>query len=273
MQHFLKVFYKAILAFIKRDDDVQAGYAAYAMMLAIFPFLIFAVSLTGWIIGDAQSGQAVKVLFEFAPEYLAEVLEPVLVEVLSKSHSLFTLFIVLALWAAMRAVEAINKSFDRIYGERKGAVWIIRKGKALVTVVIAAVVAVVLGLSILFAPVLIHLVENFTTIELPKNLLLTRYLIGISVFYAFLFCLHWYLPNNHARGFVIWPGALISTVLWVVMATGMSIYLTFAGSYTVTYGALAGIVITLLFLYFSGAIIIFGAEFNAAIRNLHERQE
>jgi len=261
------------MAFIDRDDDVQAGYVAYAMMLAIFPFMIFAVSLTGWVIGEDQSAKAVQVLFEFAPEYLAEVLEPILIEVLSKSHSLFTLFIVLAIWAAMRAVEAINKSFDRIYGERKGAVWIMRKGKALVTVFVAAVVAVVLGLSILFAPVLIQIIESFTTIELPKNLLITRYAVGISVFYVFLLCLHWYLPNSHASGFAIWPGALISTVLWVLMATGMSFYLAFAGSYTVTYGALAGIVITLLFLYFSGAIIIFGAEFNAAIRNQRERQE
>ena len=269
---FFSVFWAAILAFVARDDDVQAGYVAYAMMLAIFPFLIFAVSLTGLIVGEEQSARAVQVLFDLAPEYLAEVLAPVLAEVLGQSHSLFTLFIVLALWAAMRAVEAINKSFDRIYGERRGAVWFLRKGKAFVAVIGASLVAVVLGLSILFAPVLINLVEAFTAVELPKNLLITRYAVGISVFYCFLFSLHWFLPNSHARGFTIWPGALISTILWVTMATGMSIYLAFAGSYTVTYGALAGIVITLLFLYFSGGIIIFGAEFNAALKQHKEGQ-
>jgi len=267
------VFRGATLSFVAREDDAQAGYVAYALMMAIFPFLIFAVSLTGRIIGEARSAEAVQVLFDFAPLYLAEVLEPVLVEVLSQSHSLFTLFILLAVWSAMRAVEAINKSFDRIYGERKGAVWFIRKGKALVAVIVAAVVTVVLGLSILLAPVLINLVENFTTVELPKNLLLARYSVGFTVFYGFLWSLHWFLPNSHARGFTIWPGALVSTTLWVLMATGMSFYLANAGSYTVTYGALAGIVITLLFLYFSGAIIIFGAEVNAAIRSFRERQE
>ncbi|MBV1865624.1 MAG: YihY/virulence factor BrkB family protein [Rhodobacteraceae bacterium] len=273
MRSILSVFRGATLSFIAREDDAQAGYVAYALMLAIFPFLIFAVSLTGQIIGEARSAEAVQVLFDFAPPYLAEVLEPVLVEVLSQSHSLFTLFILLAVWSAMRAVEAINKSFDRIYGERKGAVWFIRKGKALLAVIVAAVVAVVLGLSILLAPVLIKLLESFTTIVLPENLLITRYSIGFTVFYGFLWSLHWFLPNSHARGFTIWPGALVSTALWVLMATGMSFYLANAGSYTVTYGALAGIVITLLFLYFSGAIIIFGAEVNAAIRSFRERQE
>jgi len=270
---FLQVLARAVTGFNAHDGEVQAGYIAYALMLAIFPFLIFAVSLTGWMIGEARSAEAIQVLFDFAPDYLAVVLEPELARVLGQSHGLFTLFIVLAVWAAMRAVEAVNKSFDGIYGARAGAIWLVRKGKALVVVFGAAIVAVVLGLSILLAPVLITLLENYTTVELPKNLLILRYGVGFSALYAFLWVMHWFLPNSHARGFSIWPGALLSTLLWVGMATGMSFYLAYAGNYSVTYGALSGIVITLLFLYFSGAIIIFGAEFNAALRSFRERIE
>ena len=266
------VFKDATLAFIRREGDLQASHIAFAMLLAIFPFLIFAVSLTSMIVGEARSTAAVGVLVDFAPDYLAEGLEPMLVEVLARSHSLFTVFILLAIWVAMRAVESINKAFDRTYGERTGAVWIIRKGKALVTVFVAAVVTVVLGMSILFAPVLINLVESYSTVELPENLLLTRYVVGTAVFYVFLWSLHWFLPNSHARGFAIWPGVLASTILWVAMASGMSVYLAQVGRYTVTYGALAGIVITMLFLYFSGAIIIFGAELNAAVKRLREKR-
>lgn len=270
---FATVFVGAIRGFNRRDGEVQAGYIAYALMLAIFPFLIFAVSLSGWIIGAERSAQAIQVLFDFAPDYLAEVLEPEVARVLGQRHGLFTLFIVLAIWAAMRAVEAVNKSFDGVYGERTGAIWLFRKAKALVVVFGAAIVAVVLGLSILLAPVLINLIQEYTTIDLPKNLLMMRYAVGFSVLYGFLWVMHWFLPNSHAQGFAIWPGAFLSTVLWVVMATGMSIYLAYAGNYSVTYGALSGIVITLLFLYFSGAIIIFGAEFNAALLNFRERIE
>ncbi len=72
-----------------------------------------------------------------------------------------------------------------------------RKAKALVVVVGAAIVAVVLGMSILLAPVLIHLVERYTTVELPQNLLILRYGVGFCALYGFL---------------------------WVVMATGMSVY-------------------------------------------------
>ncbi|MEM7438662.1 MAG: YihY/virulence factor BrkB family protein [Pseudomonadota bacterium] len=262
-----RIFGQAYHGFMARNGDMLAGYVAYVMLLAIFPFLIFAVSLSGIFIGEARSEEAVAVLFDFAPRYLAEALEPVLVEVLKGSHGIFTVFFALALWAAMRAVEAINRAFDATYGDRGGAVWIIRKAKALIAVFVAAVVAVALGLSILFAPVIVNFVEANTVFRAPENFTLIRYFFGIALFFVFLCALHWFLPNHHAAGFPIWPGAFFSTIAWVAMATGMSVYLAYFGSYDVAYGALAGIVITILFLYFSAAIIIFGAELNAAIKN------
>lgn len=117
MHHPIIVVSRSTLSsFLARGGDMQAGYIAYSLLLAIFPFLIFCVSLTGWLIGDDRSAEAVGVLFDFAPEYLANVIKPVLTEVLAHDHGLFTIFIVLAIWAAMRAVEAINRAFDGIYG-------------------------------------------------------------------------------------------------------------------------------------------------------------
>lgn len=266
MIYLWRIFRDAYNGFSVRGGDVQAGYVAYAMLLAIFPFLIFAVSLSGLFIGEERSEQAVAVLFDFAPAYLAEVLEPILVEVLEGSHGVFTVFIILAVWAAMRAVEAINRAFDTTYGDRGGAVWLWRKAKALVTVFVAAIVAVALGISILLAPLIVSFIEGNTILRAPENFTFIRYLFGTVIFFLFLCALHWFLPNQHAEGFPIWPGALFSTVAWLTMATGMSVYLAYSGSYDLTYGALAGIVITILFLYFSAAIIIFGAELNAAVK-------
>ena len=53
----------------------------------------------------------------------------------------------------------------------------------------------------------------------------------------------------------------------VAAASAMSIYLAFAPSYTITYGAFAGVIVTLLFFYITGAIVIYGAEVNAAHKN------
>ena len=64
------------------------------------------------------------------------------------------------------------------------------------------------------------------------------------------------------------PLKATTTLLWVAMAVGFSIYLTFTPTYTVTYGTLAGVIITLMFFYFTGAAIIYGAEVNAALNRI-----
>jgi membrane protein len=60
----------------------------------------------------------------------------------------------------------------------------------------------------------------------------------------------------------------VTTVLWVAFASAFSIYLSYTPTYTVTYGTLAGVIITLMFFYLTGATIIFGAEVNAALNQL-----
>jgi membrane protein len=260
--------HSSLSRFQAHSGSVLAGYIAYTTLLAIFPFVIFSVSLTGLLIGEDRSAEAVQALFDVAPEHIALTLEPVVREVLSRSYSLFTLFVVVAVWVAMSAVDAISTAFDRAYGDVPQRVWLRRKAKSLVTVMVASLVAVIMGLLILLAPVLLAMAQKYTPFEWTTRIDVTRYLIGMFVFYSFLWGLHRFLPNSHAAGFSLWPGVLISTFLWIAMASGLSVYLSNVASYTITYGTLSGVVITLLFLYLSGAIIILGAEVNAALKTL-----
>jgi membrane protein len=65
------------------------------------------------------------------------------------------------------------------------------------------------------------------------------------------------------------PGTILSVALWAVAAELYSAYLaSLPTSYSVTYGSLAGIIVTLFFFYVSAAIFIFGAQFNGALRAL-----
>jgi membrane protein len=70
------------------------------------------------------------------------------------------------------------------------------------------------------------------------------------------------------KGWRLWPGVWITTVLWVTFASGFSVYLSFTPTYTVIYGTLAGVIITLMFFYLTGATIIYGAEVNAALNQM-----
>ena len=78
--------------------------------------------------------------------------------------------------------------------------------------------------------------------------------------------LYRWLPSRHLPRREVLPGAAITVMLWLVMASLFSLYLQNLTRFTVTYGSLGGIVITLTFFYMSGVIFIFGAELNSARR-------
>lgn len=268
----MRPIFETIKLTVKGFNDhhatVLAGSMAYTTLFAIFPFLIFSASLTGIIIGEARSAEALQTLFSLVPDHVAKTLSPVVTEVLSERHGLFTFAIVVAIWVAMGAIESLATAFHRAYGLKGHENFFVGKGKALLAVLAASVLAVILGLLILFAPLLLELARRYIPsiiVGWEGTINVLRYGISVILFSTFLWGIHRFLPKGHVLPVLLWPGVLLTTILWMAMASGLSIYLTYAGSYTVTYGTLAGVIITMLFLYLSGLIVILGAEFNAAI--------
>jgi len=96
-----------------------------------------------------------------------------------------------------------------------------------------------------------------------------RYLLAVFVLLAVVTVLYHWLPDTRPRWFHILPGALLASLGWLLLASLFSIFLDRVEIFTVFYGSLGSIIVTLLFLFFSAADFILGAEFNTALR---ERQ-
>ena len=255
-KHFFVILWDAITRFNRNDGSAMAGYVAFSGLLSIFPFLIFATTLIGVLVGQERTGEIVDALFEIAPAHVARTLEPVVTEVLSgRSSGLLTLSAVFAIYVASNAVEPDSFLVNRL--------------RAIVVVFVGAIVAALLGLTILLAPLILRLTAQFTHLQIPSATGLLSTGFGLLVFGFFTFGMHRYLPGRRMEPMTrVWPGVLLTALLWIIAATGFSTYLSFAPSYTVTYGTLAGVIITLMFFYITGLVIIFGAEFNAALNRL-----
>ena len=93
-----------------------------------------------------------------------------------------------------------------------------------------------------------------------------RYSVAVALLYLVVALLYRWLPSRHLPLREILPGAAVTVVLWVTLAGLFSWYLQNLGRFSVTYGSLGGIVVTLLFFYVSATIFIFGAEINSARR-------
>jgi membrane protein len=263
------VLWTAFNRFDRNDGWSMAGFIAFSGLLSLFPFLIFAATLVGILVGPDRSDVIIESLFEIAPEHVARTLSPVVVEVLNKqSGEVLTLSAVFAIWVASSAVEAFRIAFDRAYAVPDPRGFIHNRALAIALVFLGAAVAALLGVSILFSPLILHFLENVLLRPVPALTSWLTSLFGVLVFVAFLLVMHRTLPGRRMRGSRLWPGVIVTTVLWLAFASAFSIYLSFTPTYTVTYGTLAGVIITLMFFYLTGATIIFGAEVNAALNQL-----
>lgn len=255
---------------VRRFNDDQgavlAGYIAYASMLSVFPFLIFAFSLAGLLIERAQSQRALNWVFDNVPEHVARTLEPVLMEVLAGDRrGILTISAIGTIYAASNGVQAIRIGLDRAYDIETPRNFVLNRLVSIGIVLIGFAVFGVLATLIIFAPLAFQLAEAWTGYEIPRVADVVRYIIGAAVLYGTLWLMHRTLPARPMGWKRLWPGLLVSMVMWGILGTVMSVYVANTPTYTLTYGTLAGVIVTLLFFYLTGVSIIFGAEVNATI--------
>lgn len=268
-RRFLRALWDAFGRFNLNDGTAMAGFIAFSGLLSIFPFLIFAATLTGILVGEARSTEIIDALFRIAPEHVALTLEPVVHEVLGKrNRGVLTLSAIFAVWVASNAVEAFRIAFDRAYAVADPRSFLHNRAQAILMVFVGVAVAALLGLLIIFSPLLLIMAEDLAARPASWAASYLTYLCGIVVFVGFVMLMHMTLPGRSLDARRLWPGVLVTTVLWLGAAGGFTLYLSYVPSYTVTYGTLAGVIITLTFFYLTGATIIFGAELNAALHRL-----
>ena len=251
---------------LAQDGDAMAGYIAFSAFLAVFPFAIFATALGGTMVAPEDADAVLDALFNLAPRHIAQTLAPVIHSVTDgRGDRLVTISGLGGLWVASNAIEAIRVGFDRAYATEQPRNWLVRRGIALAFVVLATLTFGVLGFLIIVAPLALVLAEQMMGFGAPIGAGLLRYGIGLSVFGLFLFQLHLLLPTRRPPRRRLWPGIGVSMLLWTLGAYAFSRYLAAAPSYSITYGALAGVIVTLLFFYLTGMAILFGAQVNAVL--------
>ena len=269
LKRFGRILWSAFDRFNRNDGTAMAGSIAFSGLLSLFPFLIFAASLIGMLVGQTESDRIIDALFQIAPDHVARTLEPVVTDVLTEqSGEILTLSAAFAIWVASNAVEAFRIAFDRAYAVDDPRNFFQNRAMAIGMVFLGSLVAMLLGVSILLSPLLMRITQDLALVPIPAVTGWLTYGFGVAVFISFLLVMHRALPGRRLETARLWPGVLVTTVLWVSAAWAFSTYLSYTPTYTVTYGTLAGVIITLMFFYLTGATIIFGAEVNAAFSRL-----
>lgn len=247
----------------------NSAHIAMSLLLAIFPFVLVVLTITGMVSARIDPDAITDLIFGTWPKPVAE---PILSEVnkvtAQSSGGTLTLSLLLALFFASNGVEAIRNAISRAYRDQDDRPFWRGRLLSLGFVLAGAVILVlVAGLQ-----VVLPIYANFVGVEQLPGLTaifgssLFRNLVTVAVLIGALFACHIWLPGLGLKTRDVWPGVLLTVVLWWLVAFGFTYYLTNLANYSVTYAGLAGIMASIIFLNFMAAIFILGAEFNAQLK-------
>lgn len=261
------VFKRAFWGFWHKEEVFISGTLAFYALLAFFPFVIFLTSLAGLYSDALNVQEALHYLIHNTPREVREVILPVLDEISTiQEGSLVTISFLGTLLISMSGVDAFRLGLNRAYEITEKRPLLRRKLQDLAFVLLAALGLTLTSVAIILGPLLLEICYRW----LPPleqwavfwNLL--RYVFALGLMFILLSSMYYFLPNIHHQWRGVWPGALIATLLWTLLASLFSFYLAHAGNYSITYGSLSGIIIVLLFLKASAIIFLIGAEINHA---------
>ena len=257
------------LGHFNNDDGwAMASHVAMSVLLAAFPFLIFATSLASFLGAGVVASSAVDFIFDTMPEIIAKPIAGEVHTVLSVPRGdLLTVGGLLALVFASNGVEAVRVALNRAYRQRETRSFFFRRIQSLFFVLLATGALLSISFLLVLAPLAWAIVLKYfpQAAELSSQVFLLRYAVVSLVLITGLYASHLWLPAGKRAFDVLWPGIILSIVASFIGSLVFATYLEQFATYTSTYAGLASGVIALLFLYLLAAFFIIGAEFNAAI--------
>ena len=262
-------------AFRRFQNDQMTDHAAaltYYSLLSLFPALLFGVACLGYFGGQGLLDDAADYLLQAgAPKETVDAVIKALESAQSQRGTAFTALVIAlgtSLWGASGAFGAVGRALNVVWRVEEGRNLIRKKLSDLVwTLILLALVLAIFVLIFVGGGVARDLLgtiglgdvgaEIWLIARWPAALVLTMLVYAIVYFAA---------PNVEVPRFRFFtPGAVIGVVAWIAASSGFFFYVSNFSSYSATYGAFAGAVILLVWLWLTNVVLLLGAELNAVI--------
>lgn len=273
------------------EDEIlgRAAQLSYYFLLALFPLLLFLITLFGYMAGAGSSlrQKLITYLGNVMP-YSAFQLVVATIDQITNARGGGKLWLGLlaALWAASSGVNALAQALNAAYDvPETRSWWKVRLISIALTVAIAVLIISALLLVLYggrLGQFLATLVDEGYFFAVVWKIL--QWPIALAfVFVAFALIYRFApnvgarrrgkrLPTDDLRRRWLSPGVLVAVTLWLLVSLGFRLYLHFFNSYSATYGSLGAVIILMLWFYLTGTAILLGGEINCELESSEQPQ-
>lgn len=271
----VKNFYTQIKSFLDElsKDSVSAysAEAAFFLVVSFFPFLMLLITLFQYI---PFTEEILAVLTDdYLPGEIGNMVKTILDELSKKTGTtIISVTALTTLYAASRGIFSFIKGLNGVYKVDETRNYVaLRLSSLLYTAIFAIGLTFALVLLVFGNHILSWLAHKFTFMEELNFILLLKQIVAFLFLTVFFWLIYRFAPNRKTKFFAELPGAIFSSVGWLIFSLCFSFYISHIGNFSYLYGSLTTVVVVMLWLYFCMYIVFLGAELNKYILKRRER--
>lgn len=255
-----------------RNDNLSIWAAAltYYGVLSIFPGLLVLVAVLG-LLDESLTRSLQDNVGQVMPAAAREIFDGAIDNVRagdSRPDLAAIVGLLIAFWTASAYVNAFMKAANIVYDVPEGRpLWRLLSIRLLVTIITGVLLVASTAIVVLSGRLAEQVGEVFGIASTAVDVWdVAKWPVLILLVSLILTILYWVCPNARQGGFRwVRPGGLLAVVMWLAISAGFAIYVANFGSYNETYGAVASVIVFLIWLWLTNVAILFGAEFDAEL--------
>ncbi len=276
--NFLK---NTVISIIENDFSGMAAEMSYMLVIGIFPFMLFLMSLFTLMGKNYYMTPLFLFLEKVMPAESLLLIHSVLNQVLGFTSGRFVAFfgLLITFFLSINALAVVIKGLNRAYKVKETRAFLYTRLLSLVMVIVNTLVLSLSINIIIFGKIITRflIAYTFMTPDVANILLAVRWPIAFLALFVMAF-LHYYIFPD-----VSWseelkcksaiPGALFFCVIWLIASGGFSVYVNKLHTYNFVYGSIAAFAMLMIWFYFTSMLVLIGGEINSQVHDKLEKDK
>ena len=263
----LIAFARALYSKIKENEILPlATQLTYRLIFALFPFIIFLISMVGFFDIDAET--ILEESFVVFPLQIAQIINDVVRDVVdTRNPNIMSTSLLISIVAVASGFNSVMRGINKVYDRQDSRNVVLRWLHSTVLVIVLTFAIISSLLVVIYGDAIYALIQRhfdphriFSAIFGFAGLLIT-----ITILLAAILLIYRFSLGKKQSIVSLLPGAMLTIVVWAISSSAFNFYINNFSRYSLVYGSIASIFITMLWLNIISATILIGAQTNALI--------